>query len=136
MLLFDHLVGDGDELCLHLDAQQRCGLSVDNKLEIARSHDLKIGRLCPLKDFAGVEADLSKNVRIIDATAHQPTSGNCLAIAITSRDTLACRHGGKLVRRLLKNVSGATKRASSRSLRTVPKAVSIPAVVLARRTRN
>ena len=37
--LFDHLVGDGEERWGNLDAQQLCGLQVDDKLEPGRLHD-------------------------------------------------------------------------------------------------
>jgi len=54
--LFDHLIGDGEQLWWHSEAEHRGGLEVDDKLEFARLHNRQILRLLTLEDAAGIGA--------------------------------------------------------------------------------
>ena len=62
-LLFDHLVGDGEQRCRHFDAEQSGGLQVDDKFELGRPDDRQVGRFLALENAAHVDADLALDVR-------------------------------------------------------------------------
>ena len=50
--LFDHLVGGGEQRGRHSDAEDPCGLMVDDQLEPARLYDRQIDRLRALENAA------------------------------------------------------------------------------------
>ena len=58
--LLDHLVRRRQQSFRYGEAERFGGLEVDDEIETGRLHDREISRLFPLKDFAGIEADLSK----------------------------------------------------------------------------
>jgi hypothetical protein len=57
VLLFDHLVGDGEQRRGHLKAEQPSGLQVDGEFELDRLLDRQVGGLLALEDFASIDAD-------------------------------------------------------------------------------
>ena len=52
--LFDHLVGECEQLIRHIQAERVRGLKIDDQLEIGRQLDRQLGRLRPLENEAGV----------------------------------------------------------------------------------
>src|SRR6516165_1168838 len=52
--LLDHLVGEGEQLSWHFEAERSCGLKVDDKLELGRLHDWKIGGPLTFNNASGV----------------------------------------------------------------------------------
>jgi hypothetical protein len=52
-LLFDHLVGAGEQREWQGDAEHLCGLEIDGKLELGRRLHRKVGRLLAAQNLAG-----------------------------------------------------------------------------------
>jgi hypothetical protein len=40
--LFNHMVGEREQLCWHFEAERLCGLEVDHQLEYARREDKRV----------------------------------------------------------------------------------------------
>jgi hypothetical protein len=94
--LLDHLVGEGEQIWRHLDAERPSGLQVDDELEPGRLHDRQVGGLGAPEDFAGIDADLTNTVRDVGSVAHQPAGCDMFTIRINRRNPVARRQGGKL----------------------------------------
>src|SRR6478736_1148338 len=53
-MLFDHLVGAGEQRWRHVEAERLGGLEVDHQLELDRGLDRKLARLRLLEDAVGI----------------------------------------------------------------------------------
>ena len=96
MQLFDYLVGQQLQRVGYLDAEQSRRLRVDDKLEFCRLHDRQVGRLRPLEDLTGVNADLTIHPDIIGPIAHQPAGFDFLAKVIGRGNPMMRRKRRKL----------------------------------------
>src|SRR5262252_9900747 len=96
----------------------------------------EIGRLSAFKDTAGVHADLTTHLELIGSVAHQPAGGDIAPLRITGCILSRAAKIASCTRRLLKNPSGPTKRASGRSRASAAKAASISPIVVALSTRS
>src|SRR5258707_10012334 len=72
-MLFDHLVGDGEQSVRKSEAKHPCGLCVDNQLELVCLHDRQVLRRRALENAAGINASLTPTTHNIRPVAHQPT---------------------------------------------------------------
>ena len=48
-ILFDHLVGFGEQGLWHGEAESYCSLQIDNQFELGRQLHRHVGRRCPRK---------------------------------------------------------------------------------------
>src|SRR5215471_18258696 len=71
-LLFDHLVGAGEERRWHSNAKRLGGFHIDDQLETSRLLHRQIGGLDAFEDFVDVDGSLAKKVRIYRGVRHQP----------------------------------------------------------------
>jgi hypothetical protein len=55
-VLFDHLVGDGQQARWHVEAERLRGLQVDHELEFRLLQDWQVGGLCTFKNPGGSAA--------------------------------------------------------------------------------
>jgi hypothetical protein len=58
-ILFDHLVGAGEQRRRHLEAERLCRLKVDDKLELDRGLDGKLAQLRSLEDAIDIGGRVS-----------------------------------------------------------------------------
>src|SRR5262245_52759121 len=79
---FDHLVGDGEQLWGHSEAEHRGGLGVDDKLELARLHNRQVRGLLALEDAAGIGAGLAPRLCNVGSVTHQPAGIDKIARGI------------------------------------------------------
>src|SRR6266852_3880581 len=69
--LFDHLVGEREDLWRNFEPQSPRGLEVDDELELGDLLDGQIDGLLALENPAGVDACLAVRLRNAAAIAHQ-----------------------------------------------------------------
>src|SRR5262249_54909435 len=131
---FNHLVGKQLDRVGHLDAERPGRLQVDDEFEFGGLQDRQVGGLRTVENLTGVGADLMIHVPSIGPIAHQQARFGHLTAGATRRIRSRAASVASWTRRLLKNASGATKRASARSRAVVAKAASISRLVLALRT--
>src|SRR5271169_3231618 len=60
--LFDHVVGECQQLRWHFEAERLGGLEVDHELEFGGLHDRQVGGLLPLENPPRVDASLAIGV--------------------------------------------------------------------------
>src|SRR5262245_54922686 len=94
--LLDHLVRDGHYPWWHLDAERSRRLKVDDKFEFGRLQHRQVSGLGPLKDAAGIDADLTKSIPKVGSVAHQPTGCHLITLGISRRNPVMRCQGGKL----------------------------------------
>src|SRR5262245_27510699 len=92
----DHLVGSGEQLIRHREAEHPRGPGVDDQLELGRLHDRQIRRLRALEDAAGIDADLTKRIRNVGSVAHQPADFGKLTRGICRGERVARRQVDQL----------------------------------------
>ena len=57
-MLFDHLVGGGEQRLQNGESERFGGLEIENQLEFGRLYDRKIGRFVAPENATGIDADL------------------------------------------------------------------------------
>src|SRR5262245_43983993 len=93
---FDHLVGGHEQAGRHSEAEQSCGLGVDDQLELGRLQDWQVRGLGTLENSAGVDADLTPRIRNVGSVAHEPTDVGNLTLGIGRRNSTAHRLAGNV----------------------------------------
>src|SRR5262245_26150509 len=81
-LLFDHLVGAGEQRRRHFERQRPGSAEINHQLELRRLHDREVCRLGTLEDATGIDPDLTIRVRDVRAVAHQPADFDILTRSI------------------------------------------------------
>jgi len=94
--LFDHLVGNGEQVSWHLYAKRSRRLQVDDQYKFGRLQHRHVSGLGTLKDAARIDADLTKHLRGVGSITHQPADGCHITRWISSRNLVARSQGGKL----------------------------------------
>src|SRR5215813_14135953 len=93
---FNYLVGAGEQRCRNLKAERAGGGQIDDQIKLGRLHYRQVGRLSTLKDFAGVDADLTVRFRLARSVAHEAASFRILAYIVDGWNRMSCRQCGKL----------------------------------------
>ena len=73
--LFDHLVGNGEQVSWHLYAKRSRRLQVDDQYKFGRLQHRRVSGFGILKDAARIDADLTKHLRGVGSITHQPADG-------------------------------------------------------------
>src|SRR5262249_7841455 len=94
---FDHLVGDGEHARWNGEIEGLGGFEVDDKLELARLHDRKVGRLVALENARSVVADLTISVSEVGSVAHQAPGKDIFPQFIHRRDAVMGRKRDELL---------------------------------------
>src|SRR5262249_49618138 len=94
--LFDHLVGAGEQLRRHREAERAGGRQGDDELEFGRLHHRQVGRLAPLENATHIDADLTIRIPTVGSIAHQPASFGILTHVIDCWKGMSCRQYSKL----------------------------------------
>src|SRR5262249_59238866 len=92
----EHVVGNGEYVWRHLDAECPRGLHVDDELEFGRLQHRQVTGLGALEDAAGIDADLTKDIREVGSVTHQPADFHRLTDRISRWNPVARRQSGKL----------------------------------------
>src|SRR5262245_26824798 len=69
--LFDNFVGRGEQRLRNFEADQACGLVVDDQLELGRLHHRQVRRLGALENATSVDGSLTPCIGDVAAIAHQ-----------------------------------------------------------------
>src|SRR5690349_11339136 len=105
--LFDHLVGEREELVWNLEAERLGGLEIDHQLELGWLHDRQIGWLCSCDYPARIGADLAVCVGQMRTIADEATGRDKLATIVNRRNFVICRQHDDLMRTANKEWIGA-----------------------------
>jgi hypothetical protein len=94
--LLDHLVGGGEQLIGHGDAERPGGLVIDDQLEFRRLHHRQVRGLHVLEDAAGLDADMTQPIRNVGSVAHESAGFGRFARRKCHGDRVLCRQDGNL----------------------------------------
>ena len=94
--LFDHLVGNGEQVSWHLYAKRSRRLQVDGQYKFGRLQHRHVGGLGALEDAARIDADLTIHVLEIGSVTHQPASRYRISVSKSRRNLVARGEGDKL----------------------------------------
>src|SRR5262249_5377363 len=92
----DHLVGAGEELRRHYEAEQFRRLQIERQLELCRTHNRRIRRLCASKNASDVNTDLSVCVRHAGSVANKAAARDVFALCVNRGHSMACCKCDKL----------------------------------------
>src|SRR5450631_149280 len=95
-ILFDHLVGGGEQCWRHGEAEHPGGLGVDDQLELSRLQDRQVRGLDGIEDATGVDAGLTPRIRNISSVTHQPTGFGSVTRRIYRGDRVVRRQKSQL----------------------------------------
>src|SRR5262249_62361225 len=90
-VLFDHLVGGGEQRVRQCHVQCSCRLEVDDKLELGRAFDRQIGRVGAVQNLGNVDTDTTIEVDEIGPIGHQAAAVGKGAKLRDARDTASWR---------------------------------------------
>src|SRR5919198_2528904 len=88
-LLFDHLVGGGEQRWRHFEPKCFCSLEIDHQLEFGWLLHRQIGRALTPENPSGIDADLIICLSKADAVAHQTASSRIVSKFIDGRNGVA-----------------------------------------------
>src|SRR5262245_28234574 len=94
---FDHLVGGGEQLVRHGEAERLRRLEIDRQLEFHSLLHRQVGWLLPFENAPGVAADKAKRIGDARSIADQPAIIDKLAQVIACRKRMARCQPDKLI---------------------------------------
>src|SRR5215207_4079981 len=95
--LFDHLVGQGEQLVGNLQAKRLRYAEIDDQLELGRLQHREVGRFLTFEDTAGVHADLAIGVGQLRAVGDESSGCSILAPIVDRGKAMACRQCDDLI---------------------------------------
>src|SRR5262245_25072053 len=93
--LFDHLVGQGEQLVRDFEAERLSGLEVNYELKLGRQYDRKLSWLVAPENAASIDAGLMIGICSARSVAHQTTCFGNLAIRVNRGQSILCRQYSK-----------------------------------------
>src|SRR5262249_43265293 len=69
--LFDHLVGEGEQLVRHREPERLRSFQVDHQLEPSRLHDWQIAGLGALQNLVDKRSGVAGSLGLVDAVTHE-----------------------------------------------------------------
>ena len=95
-ILFDNLVGSGEQCRRHSEAEHPGRWNVNDQLELGRLHDRQIRRFRTLENAAGVNADVVIRIPQTCAVGHQSADFGMVAVLVYCGNRVACRQLSQL----------------------------------------
>src|SRR5262249_49201520 len=95
--LFDHLVGEREQLRWYFQAERFGGLEIDDQLDLGGLQDRQVRRPLALENPTCVETDLTVLLFQAEAVAHKSTGGGELAVWVQRGNGMACGKCNKLL---------------------------------------
>src|SRR5262249_32029682 len=89
--LFDHLVGEREQIVRNFDSECLRGPEIDHHLEFGRLQNRQVTGLCTIENLRGVDAILAIAIGNIDAVAQQSARYSILAKLVNGGQALLCR---------------------------------------------
>src|SRR5262249_30126785 len=90
-VLFDHLVGAGDERRRHREAKRLGGLEIDNEFELCGLLDRQIGGLNSLENFVDKDRGALEVRGVVGRVRDQTSGPRSVTVARQSNKTVLCR---------------------------------------------
>ena len=87
-VLFDHLVGESEELGGNIEAERLGSLEIDHNSNLVGLNDRQVSRLFALEDATGIDARLAMRIGKVRSVAHQATRRGKLAHDIDRRHSM------------------------------------------------
>src|SRR5690242_11784210 len=78
---FEDFINGGKECLRNCQAESRCRLGVDGKLELGRLLDRNIARFCAAENFVHHVGGFSKQIGVVRSIRHQTTCCHVIIIA-------------------------------------------------------
>ena len=95
-LLFDHLIGAGEQCWGNVKADCLGGFQVNDEIELGSLLDREVARFFALEDAAGIDAGLAIRIEEARPVAHQPAGRREIANGVDRRQFLVYRKRGQL----------------------------------------
>ena len=95
--LFDHLVGQGEQLIRNLQAKRLRDAEIDDQFELGRLRYRKVGRFLTFEDTARVHADLAIGVGQMRSVTDESPGCSKLAPIVNRGKDMACRQCNDLI---------------------------------------
>src|SRR6516165_3591340 len=95
--LFEHLVGEREQLCRHVETECLGGLEIDDELEFRGLHDRQVGGLFTLENATRIKSNLSVLLDQTGPVTDKPTRHDELTIRVHGRNRMACRECSELL---------------------------------------
>src|SRR5437868_15388061 len=95
--LFDHFVGEREQLVRKYEAQSLRSFQIEHQLEFCRLHNWQIARLLAVEDASDIDAGMTVGVGQSGRVAHQAAGHGVFPQTVNCGNRVACNERGELL---------------------------------------